>query len=86
MLGISITVWIMQIVAVLLAISLGKSIVTYRIRKEETRKKELELALLERRARILEEGKKIAVNLEDLLYKAQIQKEIDDIIRKSGTR
>lgn len=86
MLGVSISIWIMQIVAVLLAISLGKSIVTFKIRKEETRKKEIELALLERRARILEEGKKIAVNLEDLLYKAQLQKEIDDIIRKSGTR
>lgn len=86
MLETSVVVWILQILAIMLAVSLGKSMVIYKIRQEETRKKALELALLERRTRILEEGKKIAVNLEDLLYKAQIQKEIDDIIRKGGTR
>ena len=86
MVGTSAVIWILQILAVLLAVSLGKAILTLRTRQEETKRKQVELALLERRARILEEGKKIAVNLEDLLYKAQVQKEIDDIIRKGGTR
>lgn len=77
---------ILQSIVVLLAISLGRSLLAYKIRKEETHTRQLDLALMEQRARILSEGKKIAHNLEELLYNAQVQKEINDIIRKNGTR
>ncbi len=75
-----------QAFVLLFGISIGRSLLFYKIRKEETRRKEIELSLLEKRAEIISEGKKIATNLEELLYKAQVQKEIDDIIRKGGKR
>jgi hypothetical protein len=86
MTDLNVVVWILQIMVVLLAVSLGKSILVYKIRQEENRKRQLELSMFDRRAKVLEDGKKNVVNLEDMLYKAQLQKEIDDIIRKSGTR
>ncbi len=72
-----------QLFLVLLAVSLGRMVYIYRIRKEENRRKELELSIMEKRTQILAEGKKIAHNLEELLFNAQIQKEIDDMIRKN---
>lgn len=86
MTDLNVVVWILQIMVVLLAVSLGKSILVYKIRQEENRKRQLELSMFDRRAKVLEDSKKNVVNLEDMLYKAQLQKEIDDIIRKSGTR
>lgn len=77
---------ILQLFVLLLGISLGRSILIYKTRKEENKKKEFELALMEKRVEILSEGKKIAHSLEEILYKAQVQKEIDDIIRKNGSR
>jgi len=77
---------LVQAFVLLFGISVGRSLLLYRIRKEENRRKEMELSLLEKRAEIITEGKKIATNLEELLYKAQVQKEIDDIIRKGGKR
>jgi len=74
--------WIIQAFILILGISLGHSAVLLKLRKEENKKKELELALLEKRAKLLEQGKKVAQDLEDVLYKAKIQQEIDDIIKK----
>jgi len=76
--------YLIQIFILLLGISIGHSVLLLKIRHEENRKRELELALLEKRADILQQGKKIAHDLEEVLYKAKVQQEIDDIIRKDG--
>ncbi|MBD3344654.1 MAG: hypothetical protein GF401_06295 [Chitinivibrionales bacterium] len=75
---------IIQAFILLLGISLGRSILLLKIRKEENKKKEIELAILSKRSEVINEGKKVAHNLEELLYNAQVRKEIDDIIRKDG--
>ncbi|MDG5814599.1 hypothetical protein QA601_05900 [Chitinispirillales bacterium ANBcel5] len=74
--------WIVQAFILLLGIAVGHSFILLKIRKEENKKRELELALLKKRAEILKQGKKVADDLEEVLYKAKIQQEIDDIIRK----
>ncbi|HON09912.1 MAG: hypothetical protein GX089_14810 [Fibrobacter sp.] len=74
-----------QIFILLLGISIGHSVLLLKIRKEENRKRELELALLEKRANVLEQGKKVAHDIEEALYQAKIQQEIDDIIKKSDS-
>jgi hypothetical protein len=78
--------WLIQIFILLLGISIGHSILQLKIRREENRKRELELSLLEKRTEILQQGKKIAHDLEEVLYKAKVQQEIDDIIRKDEPR
>lgn len=78
--------WVIQIFILLLGISVGHSILLLKVRREENRKKELELTLLEKRAEVLQQGKKIAHDLEEVLYKAKVQQEIDDIIRKNEPR
>ncbi|MFP4013920.1 MAG: hypothetical protein ACLFVQ_07555 [Chitinispirillaceae bacterium] len=74
--------WLIQAFILLFGIAVGHSYLLLRIRREENKKRELEMALLEKRSDILKQGKKIAQDLEDALYKAKIQQEIDDIIRK----
>jgi hypothetical protein len=77
--------WVVQIFVLLLGISLGHSILIYKMRKEENKRRELELALLEKRAAVLKDGKQIARDLEDVLYKAKVQQEINDILKKKGS-
>ena len=77
--------YLIQIFILLLGISIGHSALLLKIRKEENRKRELELALLEKRANVLEQGKKVAHDIEEALYQAKIQQEIDDIIKKSDS-
>ncbi|HEX2955368.1 MAG TPA: hypothetical protein VHO70_00975 [Chitinispirillaceae bacterium] len=77
--------WLIQVFVLLLGVSIGHSFLLLKIRHEENRKRELELALLEKRSDILQQGKKIAHDLEEVLYKAKVQQEIDDIIKKNGT-
>lgn len=72
--------WIFQAFILLLGIAIGHSFVLLKIRKEENRKRELELSLLEKRAAILKDSKKIAHDLEEVLYKAKVQQEIDDMM------
>jgi hypothetical protein len=74
--------WLMQVFIFVLGISLGHAITILRIRREENRKRELEIALLEKREDILMKGKKIATDLEEVLYKARVAQEIDNIVRK----
>ena len=81
-----IIILLIQVFILLLGLSIGHSIVLLRIRAEENRKKELELSLLEKRSEILMQGKKIAHDLEEVLYKAKVQQEIDDIIRKNQNK
>jgi hypothetical protein len=78
--------WIIQAFILIIGIAIGHSIVLLRLRREDNRKKELELALLEKRSEILNQGKKIAHDLEEVLYKAKVQQEIDDIIKKNEPR
>jgi hypothetical protein len=66
----------------LLGTSVGRSIMLLKFRKEENKKRELELKVFEKRSEVLKQGKEIAYNLEELLYKARVQQEIDQIIRK----
>ena len=78
-----VVIGILQILACILAISLGRSIMTWKLRKEENRRRELEREILKSRTHILTHGKKIASDLEDVLYQAKVQQEIDNITRKS---
>lgn len=73
-----------QLFILLLGVSLGRTYIFLKLRKEENRRREIELSLLEKRSEILKQGKQIAHDLEEVLYKAQVQQEIDNIIRKSG--
>jgi hypothetical protein len=75
--------WLVQVFVLLLGVSIGHSIIMLKLRREENKKRELEIALLERRSDILFQGKQIAQDLEEVLYKAKVQQEIDDILRKS---
>ena len=77
--------WILQLLVILFALSLGRSILILKIRKEENRKRELDLAVFEKKTEILTRGKKIAHDLEEALYKAKVLQEIDKIIRKNDT-
>ncbi len=64
----------------LLGISIGHSIFIIQRRNEENRKREHESSLLNKRFEIMKESKHLSKKLEDLLYKANVQKEIDNII------
>ena len=77
--------WIVQVLVLLLGISIGRSILIFKIRKEENRRRQLEVTLLEKRAEMLKEGKRIAHDLEEVLYKAKVQQEINDILKKKGS-
>ena len=75
--------WLVQVFVLLLGVSIGHSVIMLKLRREENKKRELEIVLLERRSDILSQGKQIAQDLEEVLYKAKVQQEIDDILRKS---
>ena len=77
---------LIQVFILILGIAIGRSVILLKLRSEENRKRELELSLLEKRSDILMQGKKIANDLEEALYKAKVQQEIDDIIRKDQNR
>jgi hypothetical protein len=66
-----------------MGISVGRSIILLKLRSEENRKRELELSVLEKRTEILQQGQKIAHDLEEVLYKAKVAQEIEDIMRKN---
>ncbi len=74
--------WILQIFVFLVGVAVGHSILLYKIRQQENRNRMLELQILEKRHEVLRQGKIIANSLEEALYKAKLQQEIDDIIRK----
>ena len=74
--------WTVQALILLLGIAFGHSLILLRLRREENRRRELELTLLEKRTDVLRQGRKVAQDLEEALYRAKVQQEIDDIIRK----
>ncbi|MDR3011693.1 MAG: hypothetical protein LBU70_00565 [Chitinispirillales bacterium] len=73
--------WIIQAFILLLGVAIGHSLILFRLRREENRRRELELALLEKRTDVLRQGRKVAQDLEEALYRAKVHQEIDDIIR-----
>jgi len=75
--------WFLQVFILLLGVALGSSYILYKIHREENRKRELELALMEKRSDLLCRSKLMAQDLEDALYNAKVQQEIDDILRKN---
>jgi hypothetical protein len=86
MLGENLLFWMMQLFILILGMSLGRSILILKTRKEENKRRELELALLEKRSAVLQEGKQIAHDLEEVLYQAKVQQEIENIIKKNKSR
>jgi len=74
--------WMIQAMILLFGLAIGHSFLLLRLRREENRRRELDLTLLEERTEILNRGLKVAQNLEDVLYKAKVHQEINDIIRK----
>ncbi len=80
-----ILITVVNLFILLLGVSIGRSIILLKVRREENRKRELELELLEKRVEVIERGKAVASNLEELIYKAHVQQEIDKIMRKKGT-
>ena len=74
--------WILQLFIFVLGISVGHAFLVLRIRREENRRRELEIAFLEKRDEVLQHGKQIANDLEEVLYKAKVAQEISDMIRK----
>lgn len=64
----------------LLGISIGHSLFVLKMRKEENKKRELELALLDKRFQFTKENKHLSEKLEELIYKVNVKKEIDNII------
>jgi hypothetical protein len=75
--------WFVQIFVFLLGVAVGHSIIQFRIYREENRKKELELALLEKRQDILSQRTQNAADLEEEQFNARVRQEIDDILSKS---
>ena len=73
----------LQIFIVILGMSIGRSLLILKTRREENKRRELELELLEKRASVLQEGKQLAHDLEEVLYQAKVQQEIENIIKKN---
>ena len=77
-------VWFVQLSIFLLGVAVGHSIILLKIHREENRKKELELAMLEKRSEVLlSQSTETGSDLEDALYNARVRQEIDDIISRS---
>lgn len=75
--------WFIQVFILLLGVAIGNSYILYKVHREENRKRELELALIEKRSDLLSRSKQVAQDLEEALYNAKVQQEIDDILRKN---
>jgi hypothetical protein len=73
--------WFVQIFIFLLGVAVGHSIILLRIYREENRKRELELALSEKKSDILpQQVSQPGADLEEEQYNARIRQEIDDIL------
>ncbi len=84
--GENLLFWVLQLLILALGMSIGRSVLVLKMRREENKRRELELALLEKRASVLQEGKQIAHDLEEVLYQAKVQQEIENIIKKNKSR
>jgi hypothetical protein len=76
-------VWtVASIFIFLLGVSIGHTFFTLKMRKEENKKRELELALLNKHSQAIQEDTLLSEKLEELIYKVTVKKEIDNIIGK----
>ena len=64
--------------------SLGRTWLTLRTRVEENRRRELELMIFDKRCSVIRESKELSGNLDELLYRVSIQKEIGELTDKPG--
>jgi hypothetical protein len=80
--GEFVLLWVLQLFVFLAGVAVGHSIMRYKIRQQEGRNRIVELKVLEKRQEILRQGKLIANDIEEAIYKVRIQQEIDNIIRK----
>jgi hypothetical protein len=74
--------WVLQLFIFLTGVAVGHSVLLYKIRRQEGKNRALELQIMEKRQEVLHHGKVVANNIEEALYKARLQQEIDDIIRR----
>ena len=70
---------ILIVFLMILCISVGKTLMNIELYRQSNKKLRLEQFLLDQKERILKDGKKVAMDLEDVLYKARIQQQIDDM-------
>ena len=76
---------IVVVFILLLGLSIGHSVLVFKMRKEENKRRELEITLMEKRAAMFKDGKRIAPDFEEVLYKAKVQQEINDLLKKKGS-
>lgn len=67
----------------IMGITIGHSKSIIKIRREENRKKEIEADLLRERSEILKAKQKISENIDELIFRAQVHNEIENITKES---
>ncbi|MBN1982570.1 MAG: hypothetical protein JW795_13635 [Chitinivibrionales bacterium] len=72
----------------LVGVTFGHSLVILKLRKEENKKRELELAMLEKRPQLLnlKKRKEISDTIEEILFQVNVEKEINNILRNKDTK
>ena len=66
----------------ILGIAIGHSAMTLKLRREENVKRDLDEKLSRNKKEILLAGEKISRNIDDLLYKVNLRREIEDITKE----
>ena len=66
----------------LLGVTFGHSLLILKLRKEENKRRELELSILSKKPPA--QLKRVSLNesLEEMLFKAEVEKEINNLLRK----
>lgn len=65
----------------ILGVAIGHSKTIIKIRKEENKKKEIEASVLKERSEILKAKQKISENIDELIFRAKIHNEIENITK-----
>ena len=63
-------------------IAIGHSKTAVRLRVEENRKREIEHDIIQKRAQLMKAREKITENIDDLIFKANVHREIENITRE----
>lgn len=67
----------------IMGITIGHSKSIIKIRQEENRKKEIEANLLKERNEIIKAKQKISENIDELIFRAKVHNEIENITKNS---
>lgn len=67
----------------IMGITIGHSKSIIKIRQEENRNKEIEANLLRERTEILKAKQKISENIDELIFRAKVHSEIENITKNS---